>query len=411
MRETISIYISNTPRNRQGKERKVFIGKVEHNVNQLRISSNTKKLKPTNKKRCIETKAAEGNVSRAIRLFSSEDNLAQKNEDAYNCLLEKHKALVFTTLLLTTTERHTPFTVTTDDVFKPTFSTGFPAGIDGLRPQHLKDLLFQNTAELKIVPRIPRGPRITVALKLTSTTDNCIAHNTTQTCEKLFLTNLLSEFKPRQLDFSVLGGVEVIVHSTRSFLNNFTAAEILVKIDPSDLFYDDRIVPSSSRCLQEDLAGPVISSLDINETMKSFMLYFIVRYLDDGVLAGTCSTVVEDLRYIIESLKKITLILNPEKCKVVFLPFVSKSDEMLQQLNQVFLGIFVTQIQSLVLLGASIFNEAIPETLDEKEIVLSRSLEGLENLHPHIALYLLRHYIWILRLTYFLRRSPFFKFH
>ncbi|KAF2893128.1 hypothetical protein ILUMI_13047 [Ignelater luminosus] len=73
MEKTISIHISNTPHDRLGKERQ--------------------KLKPTNKKRRIKAKVAEGDVSEAIRLLCSEDNLAPKNEDTYNCLLEKLQAL------------------------------------------------------------------------------------------------------------------------------------------------------------------------------------------------------------------------------------------------------------------------------------------------------------------------------
>ncbi|KAF2906088.1 hypothetical protein ILUMI_00087 [Ignelater luminosus] len=115
--------------------------------------------------------------------------------------------------------------------------------------------------------------------------------------------------------------------------------------------------------------------------------------MDDGVLAGTCSTVVEDFRYIIESFKKIGLTLNPEKCEVVFLPSVSKFDEMLQQLNQVCPGIALIEIQNLILLGPPIFEEAIPEIPNEKDNVLFRFLEGLGVLHAHIALYLLQHCI------------------
>ncbi|KAF2900719.1 hypothetical protein ILUMI_05460 [Ignelater luminosus] len=160
-------------------------------------------------------------------------------------------------------------------------------------------------------------------------------------------TNLLPEFKPRQSGFSVQGGAEAIVHSTRSFLNNSTAAEILVKID-------------LRRQRNYQVSYPRLRCM-------------VFGY---GVLAGTCSTVVEDLKYIIESFKKIGFILNSEKCEVIFLPFVSKSDEMLLQLNQECPSISVTQIQNLILLGAPIFEEAIPETPDQKEIVLSCFLEA-----------------------------------
>ncbi|KAF2895589.1 hypothetical protein ILUMI_10584 [Ignelater luminosus] len=79
-------------------------------------------MKLTNKKRRIEAKVAEGDVSRGIRLLSNEDNLAIRNEDNYNFLLKKHKVLVSTTSSLAATEGHTPMTVAPDYVFKAVFS-------------------------------------------------------------------------------------------------------------------------------------------------------------------------------------------------------------------------------------------------------------------------------------------------
>jgi hypothetical protein len=68
-----------------------------------------------------------------------------------------------------------------------------------------------------------------------------------------------------------------------------------------------------------------------------------------------------------------------------------------------------TSAEDLSLLGSPLFEGAMPNffsTILEKFDLL---VKNIENIEPHMALFLLRHCLWIPKLNYFLRSCPFLE--
>jgi hypothetical protein len=68
-----------------------------------------------------------------------------------------------------------------------------------------------------------------------------------------------------------------------------------------------------------------------------------------------------------------------------------------------------TSAKELFLLGWPLFEDAMPDFLST---ILEKFdlVKNIENIKSHMALFLLRHCLWIPKLNYFLRCCPFWKF-
>lgn len=99
----------------------------------------------------VECKIAEGDVKGAVRILSSSDTLAPQTVNTFERLKLKHpppsREMNFPEPPDKTVE---PLVVTEKDAFYSikSFPNGSSAGIDGLLPQHLKDLTFPSTGEV-----------------------------------------------------------------------------------------------------------------------------------------------------------------------------------------------------------------------------------------------------------------------
>lgn len=82
----------------------------------------------------------------------------------------------------------------------------------------------------------------------------------------------------------------------------------------------------------------------------------------------------------------------------------------MSQLGVVTPGISYVSELNLCLLGATVTESAIESAFENKQESLEFFLGRLQDINPHVALYLLQHSLWIPRLTYFLRCTPLFKF-
>lgn len=268
------------------------------------------------------------------------------------------------------------------------FASGSAAGIDGLRPQHLKDMISKVTGDA--------GRRL-----LTCSTDLCNLMLSGKVCKeiveffygatlcalskkdggirpiavgnsfrrlaaKLGCMSVKDEianlFNPIESGFGIKGGCEAIIHAVRTFLNfnEENLANILLKIDfknafnsierddmlnqikehtpklypflwqcyasASHLFFGIDTIPSLIGCQQGDPCGPLVFCLAIHSIIKSVNTELNAWYLDDGTLGGQQEIVFENFKRIINECVRIGLEVNPSKCEIHFSNDVDLND-------------------------------------------------------------------------------------
>lgn len=369
----------------------------------------------SNKLKIVENKLSEGDTKGAIKLLFSDDSLAVHSPDTLGALREKHPTTAASPTR-GTDHKQISLRVTeeaTDRAIR-SFSNGSAGGLDGISPQHLKDLTdpflgdvrkdllreLTSLLNLMLAGRVPSditpilyGANL-VALKKKDGGIRPIAVGCTlrrlasKLCCREYRERLTQRFKPRQLGFGVNGGCEAAVHAARSFLlhQNF---DVFVKIDvknafnsvdrgallseiqkevpeifeymwqcygtPSKLLFGDNIIESCVGCQQGDPLGPVIFSLAIQPIIDELNSKFNVWYLDDGSLGGTASSVLEDLDIIIRRFDQIGLSLNFNKCEILFSDNLSteKITSLSQQFNIITPNISIMKKRKFVIIGCS----------------------------------------------------------
>lgn len=117
----------------------------ENNVNIIEniiITKNNKKVEIEISKK-VEAKLSDGDISGAVRLISSDDCIAPNNEETLNSLKQKHPEHPEPSNFPNSTIEIDQITPTEEEVRRSiiSFKNGSAGGLDGLRPQILKDLL------------------------------------------------------------------------------------------------------------------------------------------------------------------------------------------------------------------------------------------------------------------------------
>ena len=137
-------------------------------------------------------------------------------------------------------------------------------------------------------------------------------------------------------------------------------------------------------------------------------------YLDDGVLAGDPSTVLQDLDKIIQASDALGLQVKPSKCELYF----TKNPEAQLSADELSIktdfeakapGIRVLAQDEWTLLGAPVTEAAGDSILRKKLEALKLMGQRLKDIDAHDALFLLRNCFSIPKLTYLLRTAPFYK--
>ena len=216
----------------------------------------------------ISAKLEDGNLKAAIRLLCSDDSPADPSPDTLQKLQEKHPPASDGIADLPAPQRDTALTVSEEDVRRAVFS--FPAGSsggpDGMRPQHLKDLLscrdsgsdllpaltsFTNTVMTGACPTdiIPIffGGRL-LALNKKSGGIRPIAVGLTlrrlaSKCANSFGVRRLPRlFDHSQLGVGTPGGCEAAIHSARRYLRNLASNH---KLDFANAGLDENLDPAS----------------------------------------------------------------------------------------------------------------------------------------------------------------------
>lgn len=275
---------------------------------------------------------ADGDIQGAVRLLSSEDSIASMNSDTLSKLQEKHpspsRELDFPDPPNDSSER---VVVSDKEVRKAihSFKNGSSGGIDGIRPQHLKDLVSKISGEagINLLESITHLCNLILAGGVcTEITEYffgavlcalnkkqggirpiAVGYTFRRLAAKLGC-NLVREhvadmFCPIQMGFGIKAGCEAIIHAVRTFLSsNINLGKVFLKIDfinafnsierddmlrevfqhtpklypllwqcyatPSLLFFGDSTILSQVGAQQGDPCGPLIFCLVIHSLIS-----------------------------------------------------------------------------------------------------------------------------------------------
>ena len=365
-----------------------------------------------------------------------------------------------------------PLIVSENDVLRciRTFPTGSAAGIDGLRPQHLKDLTSTSAGEsgkrllrsvtnlcnflLKgdlhpaICPYLYGASLLAINKKDGGIRPIAIGNVFRRLVAKLScfsVRNEISEYLyPHQLGFGSKLGCEKIIHTVRSFVNlNANSNKILLKIDlrnafnsidrdvmlqvikdkvprlfafiwqcyrhPTNLFYGSQKIPSQTGCQQGDPLGPLLFSLGIHSIVQDLVCELNLFYLDDGTLGGDPEIVFNAFQKLVHLFSLIGLEINTSKCELFFC-----SDHINETAISSFLDfspdIKIISKSELNILGSPIFSEAVLPAAQQKLLSLKTLLDRLVPLNAHVSYFLIKNCLLIPKMTFFMRTTPLWLF-
>ena len=329
--------------------------------------------------------------------------------------------------------------------------------MDGLRPQHLLDLVncadsgpilisaltgFVNAllgggCHTDVGPILFGGRLIALDKKDGGIRPIAIGstfRRLTAKCASAFaIAKLAPMLAPRQLGVGVPGGCEAAVHATRRFLSSLSSDSVLVKLDFSNAFnclhrdsmllavhkyapelykfchlayaqssflkFGPHILLSEEGVQQGDPLGPLCFCLTIHELLMSLSSKLAIGFLDDCTLGGYLDTVVEDLKLIGNEGARLGLSLNVSKCELV-------SSQQLSLPNSLLLFAPV-ELADLCLLGAPLFKgRGLDAALHSCCHTLSTAIDRLSDISAHDALTLLRASFSAPKVMYLLRCAP-----
>ena len=338
------------------------------------------------------------------------------------------------------------------------FPAGSSGGPDGMRPQHLKDLVlcqesgvdfltaltgFTNTVLAGLCPKDMSpfffGGRL-IALNKKSggirpiAVGVCLRRLVSKCASSHGTARLAPLFGPRQLGVGISGGCEAAIHSARRYLQTLAPDHVMVKLDfanafnslhrsdmllsiseclpelyaycmtsysqPSVLYFGSYVISSQEGPQQGDPLGPLLFCSTIHPLLSSLESDLTLGYLDDFTLAGPEKVVASDIRRVTEKGSKFGLNLNASKCEVISNPGMVLSDRALQAFTPV-------KVEDATLLGAPLFHGSVLDsTWKDRCLELNRAVVRLSLLSAQDALLLLRVSFSAPRVQHLLRCSP-----
>jgi hypothetical protein len=205
----------------------------------------------------------DGDVRGAVRLAASEETMAPYNQYTVDALISKHPRAI----------HHPQYTAS--DAVEPlqgqeadiaaaikSFPAGSAAGLDGLRPQHLKDMVGEQTAAAGQqlltrltdftnnvlsghVPNVIRPVLCGASLCALSKKDggirpiavgNTLRRLVAKVACSAVRDRVTERLAPLQLGFGVKQGAEAAAHAARCYVRNLGPGEALLKIDFANAF-------------------------------------------------------------------------------------------------------------------------------------------------------------------------------
>ena len=423
----------------------------------------------------LSAKLSDGDVKGALRLLTSSDTAALPSDENIACLKLKHPDAPADLNLPPSPDQEVelPAQVSEADITAAIggFNAGSSAGLDGLRPAHLKDLISKSAGEAGArlataltalanvaisgeLPAVARpaffGATLTALRKsdggLRPIAVGCVYRRlATKVALKSLSSDIGEQLRPAQLGYGTSGGCEAAVHSSRQFIENMSEEQVFVKIDmknafntirrdtflqavrervpglyrllwqaysrPTPLYFGTVRIQSATGLQQGDPCGPAVFSLGIDAAVREVQSAFNMWYLDDGSIGGSVDTICRDLHQLIPALSAKGLLVNPAKCEI-FLSSASTEHQKLtivERLHKLIPGAAVVGNSEARMLGAPLADTAAEQVMAEKKEDLERMVDRLQHIDAHSAFYLLRNCLWIPKLQYILRAAPVYR--
>jgi Reverse transcriptase (RNA-dependent DNA polymerase) len=407
----------------------------------------------------VASKIEDGNISAAVRLLCSDDQLTNDSDEVFADLIKRHPPAAENRRQYADSSTISSLQVLDKDVLKAirSFPAGSAGGPDGIRPKHLLDLVNCKTAGQQLLSAITAfinmllegkcHPQVTPFLfggKLIALTKKCggirpIAIGYTwrriaSKCANAFAMSALSDhFLPIQLGIGTSGGCEAAIHAVRRYVQSMPADHIVAKLDFSNAFnslhrdamlesvhnkvpelykfcvlsygqstvlhYGSRTVLSQEGTQQGDPLGPLLFCLTLQPLLSSLSSELVIGYIDDVTLGGTVSSVSTDVQVIKTNGAAFGLHLNTDKCELIAANF-PVGCPTLDTFTMV-------QPENMTLLGAVLFiSDSLDKALKKKLDEFNRLSVNLRLINAHDALLITRFALSTSVLLHLLRCSP-----
>ena len=333
----------------------------------------------------MSLKLEEGDFKEAVRLACSEDTLADFGEVTFAALHQKHPPPhpasvipprpqpplgVPTGPLVAVSEEEVACAI-------QSFPNGSAGGPDGLRSQHLKDiinpsandgcqaLLSYLTLFIKLVLEgdVPVSARpyffganlVALGKKDGGVRPIAVGCTLRRLVAKVAGRGVMEEMgallSPRQLGYGVKKGTEATIHAAKLYLHSLDPSNAILKLDfknafnsirrdkmleavqrlaprlfsfvhsayssPSSLFWEDRVLQSAEGVQQGDPLGPLLFCLTIHQLCSKLKSELSLFYLDDGTLGGNEEMLRHDLEVVEREGVELGLKLNHLKSEVI----------------------------------------------------------------------------------------------
>lgn len=439
---------------------------VENNVTQsiCRAARCYNKSVKTSEQQIADTAAAkleDGDVKGAVRILCCDDKLAVVNSTTLSELCRLHPCTPLD-------RRPAPSSVVPPLQVFPvaikkaiqSFPNGSAGGPDGLRPQHLKDLLLgahdnhplllaiTDLINLQLEGLTPTSVRSTlfgatllaISKKSGGVRPIAVGYVWRRLTAKVACYHVKEAsatlLAPRQLGFGIAGGAEAAVRAARRYIENMSLRQVFVKIDFKNAFntlrrdsilesvakyfpellafaqstigqtsvlkFGEFTVQSAEGAQQGDPLGPLYFCLAFKELLQDRMSELVLGFLDDVAIGGDAACVLKDFIQLEAAANKLGLELNRHKCEIVGL-----SDETRSLFTSQGIYLPETSPDEITLLGAPLSTgQNLDAVLENKRLELQRLSKRLELMPSHDSLYLLRNVLVAPRLMYLLRTAP-----
>lgn len=397
----------------------------------------------------VEAKLSDGDVSGSLRLLSSDDIIAPNNEITLNALKEKHPTHPEPSNFPNSSIEIEQITPTEEEVNRSivSFRKGIAGGLDSLRPQILKDLLYVQNGDtgsrfLKAVTSLTTiilkgdvplsvspyfyGASLTALQKKCGGIRPIAVGNSWRrisakiACRKVasVLSNL---FLPNQLGVGIKNGAEAGAHAARIYYTSkHSSIRVFIKIDirnafnelrrdvlldkvkstipeifnfvehcygaPTNLYYREHVILSQRGVQQGDPLGPALFCLVLQDIISSLKeLDLNIWYLDDVTIAGTPDNVSRALQEIIHKTNEIGLQLNRAKCEMSVLgtPSTKIKSDLHKHFDSLAKGIQMMKPENEFLLGSPLTEAASKICLAKKTTDLRNLAEKMKNISMH----------------------------
>ncbi|KAF2902177.1 hypothetical protein ILUMI_04009 [Ignelater luminosus] len=303
----------------------------------------------TNLRNRVEMKVSKGDIRGAVKLLSSSDTLAPRDESTFQELQTKHPGLSRNHNFPDAPFNDTDSLAVTEKEVRNTilsFPNGSASGIDGMRPRHLKDMLLNFTANTgkhllasltKLCNLMLRGKvnhaitdilygalskknggirpiavgntfrRLLAKLGCEAAVHCCriFIHQNTDTQKVLLKINFRNAFNTVEGD-EMLKCVKDRIPKLYNFLFQCYSKS-------SQLFFGEKRILSQVGAQQGDPAGSLLFCLVIQAVIENLNSELNIFYLDDGTLGGDPNTVLHDLDIIIKLCWNLGLQTKPSK--------------------------------------------------------------------------------------------------